>query len=168
MSDALSPRTALKLAWMSDHDAPERAALSKRARARISERFDTIAAGHGFEAQSGSWIRSKGLSRLSVSLQPSRYGFECFVNLRVAAPVFPKGVGRIWMPQQVRLGAFYDRRKVPNGEPGALVYPEVLEDGHGFEEACRVLDQRALPYLRRQSVFRRGDLKAYLGNCPPV
>jgi hypothetical protein len=156
------------IAWTTNHDARERAAIARKARAEITRRFGEIATRHGYSVQEDGWVKTKAFMRLSFGLQPSSRGFQCYVNLG-ARPrsVLSHAIG-VSRREVFRLGRFYDRSDHPTGELGALIYPNVAQSGTELDHACAVLDQRALPFLDKLTGRSRPDLAAFLKDCAPV
>ena len=147
-----------RVRWLTSHDAATRAALSRKARAQILATLAPVAQDFGYTQTDGYFAKSGLLRRVSIGLQPSKSGFKCFINL-AAKPRF--GPSEVY-----RLGHFYDRADVPAGEPGALLYPEVLDGTPHLAHAAQILQTRALPFLQNRVPKHR--LKDWLAKQPPL
>ncbi len=108
--------------------------------------IDTVASTHGLTKKARSWAKTGACGTISVHLQRSRYGFECYINLGFQ-PVSGESRGPWAQDDVVRLGRFMPTDIQSNDEPGALIYLDILEDTEALATPLSVLDQRALPWL---------------------
>jgi hypothetical protein len=150
-----------RVRWLTSHDAATRATLSRKARAQILATLAPVAQDFGYIQTDGHFAKPGLLRRFSIGLQPSKSGFKCFINLG-ARSTLPLRIGR---QDTFRLGQFYDRSDVPNGEPGVLLYPEVLDGTAHLAHAAQILRTRALPFL--QNRIPRHRLNDWLAKQPP-
>jgi len=165
MNDApntITPTTEKRVAWQTSFDAAERKALSQKARLKIQAAISTIARDFGY-TDNGDHFTKAGLFRtLNIGLQPSRYGFQCFINLsRRSSLPFKIGANDV-----LRLGQFYDKPETNTGELGALAYADVLDGTGHLDYACMVLKTRAFPFLNTRKA--RHELPKWLAQQPPL
>lgn len=108
--------------------------------------MDAVAEAHGFTKKAKSWAKTGRLGTVSLHLQRSRYGFECYINLGFQ-PLSGEGKGPWNQDDFVRLGRFLPTDLSASGEPGALIYLDVHEDIAALATPMQTLDKHALPWL---------------------
>jgi Domain of unknown function (DUF4304) len=102
----------------------------------------------GYTRKGDTWSRSSAAGKSAVNLQRSRYGWECYVNLRFLTPEGNCPDGGLWTADEdVRIARFYGPGEGRGPEPGAISYLDVHEDTGSLDEPMMVLRERALPWL---------------------
>lgn len=157
-----------RVAWAQGHDAAMRASLSRKARLEIERHVSAIVERHGYARVDGFWAKPRLLVHLSVGLQPSRSGFQCYVNLAARPRPFWGALLGAGISENLRLGSFYRPSERGQGEAGAMMYPDICAQDPSFAVACAVLDQRALPFMDRVTGRGRADVAAFVERCPPL
>ena len=155
-------RSEKRSKWAAAFEPSERKRLSQKARKIIFDEIGNVATEFGYLKRDNHFEKKRFTRRLSLGLQPSQHGFECFINLGVTATLPFKLRGN----DVFRIGNFYDRPKTPDGEPGALVYFDVINETDHLAYACLVLRERALPFL--EAGKSRHELRDWLAQRPPL
>jgi hypothetical protein len=111
--------------------------------------IDTVARAHGFTTKAKSWAKEGPLGTVSLHLQRSRYGFECYIHLGFQ-PNSDEGRGPWAQDDFVRLGRFYPTNILATEEPDALMYLDVVSNAETLNEPMEILANHALPWLMAQ------------------
>ncbi len=102
----------------------------------------------GYVRRGDTWSRTSVAGKSAVNLQRSRYGWECYINLRFLTPDGDGLDGGLWAEDgDLRIGLFYLPQEGRGPEPGVIFYLDVHEDAGSLGEPMAVLRERALPWL---------------------
>lgn len=135
-----------RLRWMQSFDTATRAKIARSARNQITAKMAKATEKHGFAFKPEVLEKRSMLRLFRIHLQPSRSGFQTFINLSVSS-AFSHWRSRATV---YRLGRFYDSPPAKDAEPGALTYLDVYEGSRHLDYACYVLTERALPFMARR------------------
>jgi Domain of unknown function (DUF4304) len=114
----------------------------------ICAAIDGVVTPFGYARKGDTWSRNSTAGRSAVNLQRSRYGWECYVNLRFLTPDGAKPDHGVWrQDDDVRIALFYLPDEGQGPEPGVIFYLDAHDDPACLDEPMQVLRDRALPWL---------------------